>query len=66
MRRTGAVSAMASSAAPARPLENELIHAEAGTDPELAELKTTPPRLCEEHDAPKQQIGHKAPAPAAW
>lgn len=45
--------------------DNELMHAEDETDQELADLKDKYLRLCEEHDALKLQVSHKAPAPAA-
>jgi low affinity Fe/Cu permease len=43
---------------------NDLMHAEDETDRELAALKEQYLRLCEEHDALKQQVSGKMPAPA--
>lgn len=42
--------------------DNDLMNAEDETDRELAALKEKYMRLCEEHDALKQQVGHQAPA----
>ena len=45
--------------------DNDLMHAEDETDHELAILKAKYLHLCEEHDALRQQVAHKAQAPAA-
>jgi low affinity Fe/Cu permease len=45
--------------------DNNLMNAEDETDHELAALKEKYMRLCEEHDALKQHVGHKAPAPVS-
>jgi low affinity Fe/Cu permease len=45
--------------------DNNLMSAEDETDHELAALKEKYMRLCEEHDALKQQVGHKTPAPVS-
>lgn len=45
--------------------DNALMHAEDETDHELAALKEKYLQLCEEHDALKQQVATRMPAPVS-